>query len=210
MVSTIVEGARRLKLPLRTRSGANAWGGHSLRVGGVQHLARCGIDVWRIQALARHSSNAILTYLDGVHSKHLGNIAAEAALGRSLESMRSELKAFSQRVSASAHAPRQLLAPLPDQIPVATTVEEVIPEPTGSQLVPQTPASGGYVRSRGPSGRVHVCRTDDPSRTLCNWHWSLKGRASVHEEPPRGLMCTKCTSAHLRDLSESNSSSSDC
>ena len=44
-----------------------------MRRGGVQFLARQGVDVWRIQALARHSSAAILGYLDNVH----GNSAAD-------------------------------------------------------------------------------------------------------------------------------------
>jgi integrase len=78
-----VEAARQLRLPLKSPTGAPAWGGHALRRGGAQHLAASGVDIWRIQALARHSSDAILRYLDGVHTRNLGN-TADAALGRSL------------------------------------------------------------------------------------------------------------------------------
>ena len=36
-------------------------GGHAWRRGGVQYFGEAGVVVWRIQALARHSSGAILT-----------------------------------------------------------------------------------------------------------------------------------------------------
>ena len=42
------------------------------------------MDVWRIQSLARHSISAIRIYLDNSLVSSLGNIAAEAATGRSL------------------------------------------------------------------------------------------------------------------------------
>ena len=147
LVTSIVQAAKRIGLPTETKSGAPAFGGHSLRIGGVQHLARSGIDIWRIQALARHSSNAILTYLDGIHAKNLGNIAAEAQLGRSIASMRTELKLLKDHVGAGQ--PDQVnaaLKPRPFQRPVATTVAEVLPEP---DLQPPLPATGLYVRSRG-------------------------------------------------------------
>ena len=63
-IDTIVHAARLLKLPLRTPTGAPAWGGHALRRGGAQFLGASGVDVARIQALARHSSSAILGYLN--------------------------------------------------------------------------------------------------------------------------------------------------
>eukprot|EP00974_Lingulodinium_polyedra_P045077 4323512-Lingulodinium_polyedra.AAC.1 len=63
MVATIRSGALALGLPLSGHNGAPAWGGHALWRGGVQYLGKSGVGVWRIQALARHSSSAILGYL---------------------------------------------------------------------------------------------------------------------------------------------------
>ena len=78
VIQTIRAAADRLQIPTQTASGAQSWGGHALRRGGAQFLATRGIDIHRIQALARHSSNAILLYLDGVHAQHLGNLALQA------------------------------------------------------------------------------------------------------------------------------------
>ena len=91
MVVTIESAASKLGLVI-TVDNKPVFGGHSLRRGGAQHLARSGVDIWRIQALARHSSSAILLYLHGVQAESLGNIAAEALLGRSLHNVREELE----------------------------------------------------------------------------------------------------------------------
>ncbi len=90
MVSTIVQAANTLNIDVEF-NGKPDFGGQPLRRGGAQYLARCGVDIWCIQAFARHSSSAILIYLDGVHRETLGNIAAEASLGRSVQKVREEL-----------------------------------------------------------------------------------------------------------------------
>ena len=129
MVETIKAAAAKMGCDLFTASGAAAWGGHALRRGGAQYLAASGIDVWRIQALARHSSSAILTYLDGIHAKHLGNIAAEAELGRSLQGLREELRLLQAGVS-SEHAKVRvsaLIAPPAGTIAIAADLGEVLP-----------------------------------------------------------------------------------
>ena len=99
MIETIRAAASKLGKPMLSRSGAPAWGGHALRRGGVQYLAARGIDVRRIQALARHSSGAILSYSDGVHAKNLGNIAAEAERNRSLQIVQAELRELQRAAS---------------------------------------------------------------------------------------------------------------
>eukprot|EP00969_Alexandrium_andersonii_P029712 1297360-Alexandrium_andersonii.AAC.1 len=40
-------------------------------------LCAVGVGVWRIQALARHTSTAILDYLQGSHLASLSNVALE-------------------------------------------------------------------------------------------------------------------------------------
>jgi len=92
IVLTIVQAANLLQLPLVTESGCPRWGGHALRRGGAQYLAESGVEVWRIQALARHSSAAILLYLGDSHISSLRTLSAEAAAGRSLDAVREELR----------------------------------------------------------------------------------------------------------------------
>ncbi len=109
IVSTIEEAARLLGLRVTAVSGAPLWGGHALRRGGAQHLARSGVEVWRIQALARHSSAAILKYVENAHIPTLNSLAAEAAAGRSIAALRDELRtlrAEAQHIRANAAAPR--------------------------------------------------------------------------------------------------------
>ena len=48
---TIVSLMHRLGLPSHSASGAPLWGGHSMRIGGVQYLGRSGVEVARIQRL---------------------------------------------------------------------------------------------------------------------------------------------------------------
>eukprot|EP00969_Alexandrium_andersonii_P353025 15438944-Alexandrium_andersonii.AAC.1 len=67
------------------------WGGHALRWGGAQYLGAAGVEAWRIQALARHSTSVILTNLENTHTQALSDIAAEASLQRDLSQLRDDL-----------------------------------------------------------------------------------------------------------------------
>ena len=53
VVSTIEAVAMKLNLPLTSDLGQRLYGGHSLRVGGAQHLAAVGVPLLTIQLLAR-------------------------------------------------------------------------------------------------------------------------------------------------------------
>ena len=63
MAATIVEAAKRLKVPLASADRSARVSGHSLRVTGAQGLARAGVDVWAIQLLGRWGSSAVLEYI---------------------------------------------------------------------------------------------------------------------------------------------------
>ena len=91
MVESFEYAARRIGLPVNSDNGAKAWGGHAARRGGAQFLARSGVEVWRIQALARHSSDAILLYIESTHVDSCSGIASEAVLQRSLDQLREEV-----------------------------------------------------------------------------------------------------------------------
>ena len=172
-----------------------------MRIGGVQHLAACGIDVWRIQALARHSSNAILAYLDGVHTRNLGNIAAEAALGRSLATMRAELKALQEHASRAATKADLSRAIASSASPRACTK----PEEVLLEHAPAPEGTGDAEFVTAPGGKVHIIRHTSPSLTWCNWHWPRHGRAKTFAKEPAGDMCKRCTQAAMHDTFSSSS-----
>ena len=211
MVETIKKAAELLELDLNTAAGAPAWGGHAMRRGGAQYLAASGIDVWRIQALARHSSHAILGYLDGIHANHLGNIAAEAELGRSLQGMREELRLLKSSAS-SAQAPdaNALVALPPTQLQVATIPDEVVaapPLPREQRPLPK----GEYVYAQAPGAKVHIRRPTEPTRTWCNWQWTRQPKAQVSETTWDGKpMCIRCTACALKNDDLDSESSSSC
>eukprot|EP00969_Alexandrium_andersonii_P372193 15481177-Alexandrium_andersonii.AAC.1 len=56
-----------------TKHAAEWRGGHALRRGGAQFFGVGGVGIWRIQALARHSSWAILGRLEESHLATFSN-----------------------------------------------------------------------------------------------------------------------------------------
>eukprot|EP00969_Alexandrium_andersonii_P170951 7558153-Alexandrium_andersonii.AAC.1 len=57
VVQTIRQAAIHVGLPTQGRFAEPLWGGHALRRGGAQYRGAAGVEVWRIQALARHSTS---------------------------------------------------------------------------------------------------------------------------------------------------------
>ena len=166
MVATIVKAAHLLGLATRAASGAELFGGHSLRVGGIQFLGRCGVEVARIQVLARHSTSATLRYLQDAHAHAMNNVAAEAGLHRTLESLKEELKLLQSRVPAPSVA---LEAPTAHDGDLAHSVW-----------------------NPGVSSRLHFTKHEDPTRTLCGWRW-IKCPRSVPNPPPTcAPVCARC------------------
>jgi hypothetical protein len=73
-----------------------------MRRGGAQYLAAAGVDIWRIQALARHSTAAILLYIGKAHVPTLSSIASEAAAGRKHSALAEEVALLRQMLNESA------------------------------------------------------------------------------------------------------------
>ena len=205
VIATIRVAASQMALPLTTPSGAPAWGGHALRRGGAQYLGRSGVEVWRIQALARHSSGAILIYLDGCHTLAIGDIAAEAGAARSLAAVRSELRALQALVEqgrASSSSLQEVVASGSGELQVAVRPDELaLPTPAASDATPLFVSSG--------SGKVHVVDPSHEGFTFCRWKWTASPAAAVSSERS-GILCLRC-SAHwgpFEDPESSNSSPS--
>jgi len=179
VVHTITSLMRRLGLPDHSASGAPLWGGHSMRIGGVQFLGKSGVEVSRIQALARHSSNAILGYLQGTHAQAITNVAAEAGLSRSLAALQQELQALQTQVNENKH---------PSQ-------------PTPSLKTTRS------VWNPGVHSKLHYLRPSDPSRTLCGWKW--QNCPTVLKDPPGYVApsCATCRRSYVSPASDPQSSS---
>ena len=224
MIESIKAAARELGLPLVGHAGAELWGGHAWRRGGAQGLARAGVEVWRIQALARHSSAAILAYVEGAHVSAMTGIAAEAALGRSLAAVREELAMLTARVAEgrtmveevleSADA-RASLVPLA----IADVLQEPLPAPPPAvcaqeAAVPRTAAS--YVVSLRRGGKVHTVDPAAGRASLCGWNFRLTTEFEVSacpRGPPRAAGAPKCAKCARREagvgLGAESSSGSD-
>ena len=181
MIGTIVSAATKLNLETLL-DNEPVFGGHSLRRGGAQYLARCGVDIWRIQALARHSSSAILLYLDGVHADSLGNIASEVSLGRSLANVREELDAL--RAQLEKHK-ADLFTSLSEALPATTIKIDIsicisdiidLPQPSSSGPSPSEVTSADihpFVLSSRAGGRSHRCDPTAAEKAMCGWKWTI-------------------------------------
>ena len=182
MVATIRLAAASLSLPSHSKAGAQEWGGHSLRRGGAQFLGRAGVEIWRIQALARHSSAAILLYLADAHVPATASIAAEAGYQRSLAVVQEQLQALQHRVNAAS--------------PLVHTRKDT--------------AGVTTVWSPRAHSRVHHVSPADPQLTLCKWKWVNCLQVITNPPAPTAPECTRCRSAQARlQATPLDSSSSD-
>ena len=90
--------ARMLQLPLVAPTGAPIFTGHAMRVSGAVHLARAGIDSWRIQLHGRWGSAAVLRYVR--LSPLAASLALEASLGRDLRQVQTSILAAKARLAS--------------------------------------------------------------------------------------------------------------
>ena len=174
-MASIKEAARRLGLPTDSLTGAPTWGGHSLRRGGAQYFGEAGVDVWRIQALARHSSTAILRYLADSHIPQLTHLAAEAALARDLRALREELRRHNVATQAPPPAPA----------PAGPGADS----PTAADLL------GDWVLTQG--GRLHMRHQNWRDHTVCGWEFTRSRNVRVLLSDSEGpalaaLRCVRC------------------
>ena len=169
MVLTITQAATALGLPVTTVSGSPAWGGHAMRRGGAQYLGAAGVDIWRIQALARHSSSAILIYLGNSVSASLGNIAAEAAAGRSLASVQDELcflKLQLEKSSEDWHNRLQAALPATGTVALAPVhLEDVLELGSPQPAARSDPEAFPYVLGTYANSKMHIRDRSQPART---------------------------------------------
>ena len=150
--------------------------------------------MWRIQALARHSSNAILAYLEEANLTALRGLSTDAALGRSIESVRAELAVL----TAEARADRMQRMATPPQ-KEATAAQAAMVTDVQEVLLPEDPApenSPAYVVSTLPAGKVHMIDPRCSSMTFCRWPWR-DSKHHIQAQSPQGFRpCVKCITKH--------------
>ena len=186
MIGSIKGAALALDLPLVSNAGAELWGGHAWRRGGAQWLAVAGVEVWRIQALARHSSTAILGYLEGAHVQAMTGLAAEAAVGRDLSAVRTELAGLRAQVSAERVTLDSLSGgPRPgvNHSLVQLAVEDVLPPPEPAMPAEENEGRWTYVSSTRKGGRVHTVSPTGGNVALCGWAYGFTGFFAVTADP---------------------------
>jgi len=195
MVRSIVMAIIELGLPTTGHGGAELYGGHSWRRGGAQYLARAGVEIWRIQALARHSSGAILGYIENAHIPALAGIAAEAALGRSLAAVRLELDLLREQVSREKLSldmvsgkemkdPGLVQLALADVLGDAVDADMEAPEMESVQTPGEREeAKWVYVSSTRAGGKVHTVCPSGGKRTLCGWNFQISTFFEISADP---------------------------
>jgi hypothetical protein len=182
------------------RTGAPS-GVDTASAGGVPStslLGGWGVDVWRIQALARHSSSAILGYIENLHAQQLGNLAAEATLGRDICDIQEQVRGLRASLTALRGEASQPPPPVP-----------VPPPPAPPPPPPDTPPRSAlpFVLSTRMGGRVHSRSEAQADRTRCGWAWTRHEHAVLAADADSGLRCLRCARAAVCSLP---SGSSDC
>ena len=201
IIATIRAAAEFLKLELKTPSGAEAWGGHALRRGGAQFLARKGVPVPLIQAMARHSSGAVYGYIENEHVENVKYISSMASGSNAAPSTPSGVIGFgSSAIPATpsgATASDERFSELARQIAAlqALIVSPVSPPcTTFSQARTRGPGPCAveFVLSTRPRGKVHV---NDPylaGVTRCGWAWARCGQAMRSADRAGAPECSHC------------------
>ena len=173
-------------------------------------LAACGVELWRVQAMARHSSNAIALYVGQAHLPSLQHIAAEAGLHRALEGTRRELHTLSAEVSKvrgivaevrargpefEAMPPHETLdfkvprepepanAALPHPVcPLPPDDEEPPPLWEGPEGSPPAASDTQYVRTPRADAKLHIVSANS-CWSLCGWNFSRTPGAITGIDP---------------------------
>ncbi len=187
-----------------------------MRRGGAQYLARSGVEVWRIQALARHSTGVILTYIENAHIGTLTSIAQEAAAGRTIEVVRSELLAMQAEVARGRTQRdelrtqvQQLLAPLPNtpaiEVPVEILAFPALAPPPGPQ---EACPEAKYILGLRSQGRLHRRHRSTLGLTMCGWAWARCGAAAPAADRLGAQPCAMCFPDSIGESSDNSTASS--
>lgn len=168
--------------------------GHSLRRSGCKHLARIGVPLELIQYMARHSSQAVLGYVEDALeecpsaatrlSEHLELRDQLAALTRKTNSLESGVKSTAQQVENLARAAN---------IPVD---KEMIRKMFDRWARPEVVVNITTRKAHSTEGN-NFRNSPNDWVTACGWRWIASGRSAkacleVNDLPPEISSCDKC------------------
>ena len=180
MVATFEAAAVRLGLELLTPNGTRRFGGHTLRVMGVQAYARLGLEVNKIRILARHSGDMILRYVADIP---LASMRMDLGLASSSTSHApaAELK----RMSAALSAAMDRLAACEG---LAVRLSDLVVNPSGARFLQNVKTSC-----------VHVILPLGGERASCGWSVGSSKVRSANAKPlaslagvPWFMLCKRC------------------
>jgi hypothetical protein len=180
--------------PMKSHSGAPSWGGHAMRRGGAQYLAAAGVDIWRIQALARHSSAAVLLYIEKAHVPTLKSISIEAASGRQQHALTTEVEKLKELLNSYLRGQEQRF----------TSKSPASPDNNPSK----------WICVKSQNGRIHTKDRTSPGTAMCKWAWAQAPKV-IHCNDPFGPQddyrpkCLKCTRAENGESDDSSVNSGD-
>ena len=197
-----------LEIPLTTPEGRRYLGGHSARVSGARYWVRIGVEIYKVQLLARWKSSIVLRYVQEAPLQSITGDVVELQKGRldvlaDLECIRKDVVALRQAMCemdplTRAHATEHL-AVLDASDPTARPAEGSV-----EQYVLNT-SSGVYHRiAIFDATRKELCRT------ICGWKFYASPHSLVASAPSQAICCCdKCFSKHGQEPRTCSTSSGD-
>ena len=183
--------------------------GHMPRVSGAVHLARAGLEVWKIQIFCRWGSDVVLKYIQDSPLEQSHKWARDAAVGLGLAEARNELASQFQATNpdrvkglpegslelASARALSELQKSMEVQLERKddkwTSVLSILEgklETIASLVGMEIPK---YVLNNSGKCKIHIVR--NAFITVCGWEWHDHRHAIRRHELAEGdNVCTRC------------------
>ena len=196
MVATILEAAKRLRVPTSTADGSERISGHSLRRCGAQGFARLGIDVWAIQLLGRWGGPTVLEYIQEVPLERSAEWARKAASALSRSTV--PLATATSSSASSAGVARSGASSLPA---ASAGALDALAAEGGMDTTPGDSDTGfsQFVRSSGLIWhRVPPHGTSGPTSTwttICGWRFARSDavlQSSLPEQVFYKSLCKRC------------------
>jgi hypothetical protein len=180
-----------LKIRITSHNGADSFGGHSLRRGGIVYLASAKVPRDKIKIIARQSSDAIDTYLAAV-ADVLAALAADTAC---------DAANFLVKQSFAGDAPPK-------------DAEECDTTSSAPSVTILNKVTDIWVFTMRLHAKVHRRNDVLPDFTLCGWHWA-KCKVAICSPTFESLVavgtlpahCTRCaTKLHALETDKADSS----
>ena len=183
--------------------------GHMPRVSGAVHLAKAGLEIWKIQIFCRWGSDVVLRYIQDAPLEQSHKWARDAAVGLGLTEARNELVSQFRATNpdkvlslpegslelASARALNDLnesmevqLQRKDDRWSSVLSILEGKLEAVASRVGMETPK---YVLNNSGKGKIHLVR--NAFTTVCGWEWHDHRHAVRRQVLAEGdNVCTRC------------------